>query len=124
MGVFQQTPWVSAALPYRSRSLDNVADHRIESASFVVHISGSYPVTYFRYSGFDWSLLPEGSLVIDVGAGDGSEMFEVAKIAPHLKLMIQDREQTIQEVTTPVRASSIAIVSILELTVRISLDLA
>lgn len=81
-------------------------------------------MTNFRYPGFDWSLLPEGSLVIDVGAGDGSEIFEVAKIAPHLKLMVQDREQTIQEVTTPVRASFIPKSSILELTIRISLDLA
>jgi hypothetical protein len=56
----------------------------------------------FRYPGFDWSSLPEGSLIVDVGGADGTEVFDIAKRAPQVKLMIQDRDQTIQEVTTPV----------------------
>nr|BBF98762.1 O-methyltransferase [Tricholoma matsutake]BBF98763.1 O-methyltransferase [Tricholoma matsutake] len=51
--------------------------------------------------GFDWPSLPEGSLIVDVGGGDGTEVFAIAQIAPHVKLMVQDRDQTIQQVTTP-----------------------
>ena len=125
MGVFQQKPWVFTTLPTCSWSLHDVAASGIKSASLVVHIWVSSPVTNFLYSGFEWSSLPAGSVVVDIGAGDGSEMFEIAQIAPHVKLIVEDREQTIKEVTTPVRAAFIAyIASILELTIYISSDLA
>ncbi|KAF8520309.1 S-adenosyl-L-methionine-dependent methyltransferase [Gautieria morchelliformis] len=53
------------------------------------------------FKGFDWSKLPRDSLVVDLGGGNGSEAFEIAKKAPHLKIIVQDREQTIQQVTVP-----------------------
>ncbi|KAF8870330.1 S-adenosyl-L-methionine-dependent methyltransferase [Infundibulicybe gibba] len=45
------------------------------------------------FKGFDWSGLPESALVVDVGGGNGSQIFEIIKKAPHLKFIVQDREQ-------------------------------
>ncbi|KAF9487241.1 S-adenosyl-L-methionine-dependent methyltransferase [Pleurotus eryngii] len=44
-----------------------------------------------------------GSVVVDVGGGNGSEGFEIAKRAPKVKVIDQDREQTSQNVTMPTR---------------------
>jgi precorrin-6B methylase 2 len=52
--------------------------------------------------GFDWSQLPQDALLVDVGGGNGSESFEIAKKASHIKIIVQDREETIKQVTTPV----------------------
>ena len=41
---------------------------------------------------FEWSKLPEGSLVVDVGGGNGSQMMVIAKNTPKLRFMVQDRE--------------------------------
>ncbi|KAF8887585.1 S-adenosyl-L-methionine-dependent methyltransferase [Infundibulicybe gibba] len=51
--------------------------------------------------GFDWSSLPESSLVVDVGGGNGSETFKIIKKAPHLKFIVQDRERVIQRISIP-----------------------
>jgi hypothetical protein len=37
-----------------------------------------------------------------VGGGNGSESFEIAKKAPHIRIIVQDRDQTIQQVALPV----------------------
>ncbi|KAF4580764.1 hypothetical protein EYR38_003050 [Pleurotus pulmonarius] len=39
--------------------------------------------------------LKPNSVVVDVGGGNGSEGFEIAKRAPKVKVIVQDREQTI-----------------------------
>lgn len=44
--------------------------------------------------GFDWNALPEGSLVVDVGGGVGSQTLTLAKKFPHLNFVIQDTEAT------------------------------
>ncbi|KAF8889653.1 S-adenosyl-L-methionine-dependent methyltransferase [Infundibulicybe gibba] len=54
-----------------------------------------------NFQGFNWSGLPESSLVVDVGGGNGSETFEIIKKAPHLKVIVQDREQVIQHISIP-----------------------
>ncbi|KAF9492857.1 S-adenosyl-L-methionine-dependent methyltransferase [Pleurotus eryngii] len=51
--------------------------------------------------GFEWEQLQPNSVVVDIGGGNGSEGFEIAKRAPKIKVVVQDREQTIQSVTTP-----------------------
>ncbi|EIN04073.1 S-adenosyl-L-methionine-dependent methyltransferase [Punctularia strigosozonata HHB-11173 SS5] len=51
--------------------------------------------------GFDWAQLRAGSLLVDVGGGNGSESYEIAKKAPHLKIIIEDREETVKQVTGP-----------------------
>lgn len=53
-------------------------------------------------SGFEWEKLQPGSVVVDVGGGNGSEEFEIAKREPKVKVIVQDREQTIRNVTMPV----------------------
>lgn len=54
-------------------------------------------------AGFDWLKLPQDSLIVDVGGGNGSESYEIAKKAPHVNIVVQDRDKTIQEVAIPVR---------------------
>ncbi|KAF8889568.1 S-adenosyl-L-methionine-dependent methyltransferase [Infundibulicybe gibba] len=54
-----------------------------------------------NFQGFNWSGLPESSLVVDVGGGNGSETFGIIKKAPHLKVSVQDREQVIQHISIP-----------------------
>ncbi|KAI5119287.1 hypothetical protein M0805_008066 [Coniferiporia weirii] len=45
--------------------------------------------------GFDWASLPAGSKFVDVGAGVGSQSMLLARAHPHLKFVLQDREETI-----------------------------
>ncbi|KAE9386492.1 S-adenosyl-L-methionine-dependent methyltransferase [Gymnopus androsaceus JB14] len=52
-------------------------------------------------SGFDWSKLKKDSYVVDVGGGNGSEALAITKKAPHVKIFVEDLEQTIAQVTTP-----------------------
>lgn len=42
-------------------------------------------------AGFDWSSLPVGGKVIDVGGGVGTVSMELAKTQPKLKFVVQDR---------------------------------
>ncbi|KAJ7730737.1 S-adenosyl-L-methionine-dependent methyltransferase [Mycena metata] len=47
--------------------------------------------------GFNWESYPEGSLVVDVGGGVGSQCLPLAKKYPQLSFVIQDRAPVIQE---------------------------
>ncbi|TFK36398.1 S-adenosyl-L-methionine-dependent methyltransferase [Crucibulum laeve] len=53
------------------------------------------------FKGFGWSSLPENSVVVDVGGGNGSVSFEIAQVAPQIKVVVQDRAQTIENITVP-----------------------
>ncbi|KAF7373613.1 S-adenosyl-L-methionine-dependent methyltransferase [Mycena sanguinolenta] len=46
---------------------------------------------------FNWSSLPENTLIVDVGAGIGSVSFGIAKANPNLRFLIQDKAAVIQE---------------------------
>lgn len=39
--------------------------------------------------GYDWALLPEGSLVVDLGGGHGDAVVAIATKYPHLKFLVQ-----------------------------------
>ncbi|KAF8467041.1 S-adenosyl-L-methionine-dependent methyltransferase [Russula ochroleuca] len=45
--------------------------------------------------GYNWGGLPEGSLVVDVGGGVGSQSLTLAKHHPQLRFVIQDRESVL-----------------------------
>jgi ubiquinone/menaquinone biosynthesis C-methylase UbiE len=47
------------------------------------------------FVGYDWEHLPQGSLVVDVGGGVGSQSFTLAKHHPQLRLVVQDRESVV-----------------------------
>ncbi|TCD62062.1 hypothetical protein EIP91_007521 [Steccherinum ochraceum] len=47
--------------------------------------------------GFDWSALPQGSVVVDVGGGLGGLDLDLAKEHKHLKYIYQDRPQTVEQ---------------------------
>ena len=52
-------------------------------------------------SGFDWSLLPEKSTVVDVGGSHGVACFEIARQHPSLQFIVQDREEIIKAAKVP-----------------------
>jgi len=45
--------------------------------------------------GFDWTSLPTGSLLVDVGGGNGSLSAVIAAHAPQLKIIVEDRDAVI-----------------------------
>ncbi|KAJ7872023.1 S-adenosyl-L-methionine-dependent methyltransferase [Mycena leptocephala] len=47
--------------------------------------------------GFDWKQYPDGSLVVDVGGGIGSQCASLAKHYPQLSFAVQDRSPVIRE---------------------------
>ncbi|THG95611.1 hypothetical protein EW026_g6076 [Hermanssonia centrifuga] len=47
--------------------------------------------------GFDWKALPQGSLIVDVGGGIGSQTHALAKAFDHLSFVVQDRDAVIEE---------------------------
>ena len=48
-------------------------------------------------SGYTWGQLPEGSLVVDVGAGVGSQSLVIAKHHPQLRFVVQDRKAVLRD---------------------------
>ncbi|KAI0278934.1 O-methyltransferase [Russula aff. rugulosa BPL654] len=47
--------------------------------------------------GYAWGQLPEGSLIVDVGGGVGSQSLVVAKDHPQLRFVVQDREAVVRD---------------------------
>ncbi|GAA5864135.1 hypothetical protein JCM8547_005147 [Rhodosporidiobolus lusitaniae] len=47
--------------------------------------------------GFPFSSLPNGALVVDVGSGIGSVSLSLIKSFPHLKIVLQDREEVMEQ---------------------------
>ena len=54
-------------------------------------------LTRTSLSAFPWDTLSENSLVVDVGGGIGSVSVQLADKYPALRIVVQDREQTIAE---------------------------
>ena len=48
-----------------------------------------------NFVGYAWDHLPEGSLVVDVGGGVGSQSFTLAEHHPQLRFIVQDRESVV-----------------------------
>ncbi|KAF7363224.1 S-adenosyl-L-methionine-dependent methyltransferase [Mycena venus] len=51
--------------------------------------------------GFQWSALPEKTLIVDVGGGIGSLSLEIAQVNPHLRFLIQDKQGVIRQAEQP-----------------------
>ncbi|KAM5545248.1 hypothetical protein V8D89_001359 [Ganoderma adspersum] len=45
--------------------------------------------------GFSWEALPQGSVLVDVGGGIGSQSILVAEAHPHIHVVVEDREQVV-----------------------------
>ncbi|KAH9994290.1 S-adenosyl-L-methionine-dependent methyltransferase [Russula vinacea] len=54
---------------------------------------------YAILEGYDWELLPEGSLVVDVGGSVGAQSLTLAKHYQQLRFVIQDRESVLGDAT-------------------------
>jgi ubiquinone/menaquinone biosynthesis C-methylase UbiE len=48
-----------------------------------------------RSAGFDFQTLKKGATVVDVGGGTGGVSLVLAKVAPHLNIIVQDRPEVI-----------------------------
>ena len=44
---------------------------------------------------FSWDALPEGSVLVDIGGGIGATSIIVAENHPHIRVIVEDREQVI-----------------------------
>lgn len=63
------------------------------------------------YPGFEWDTLETNALVVDVGGGIGAQSMTIAKKFPHLRIIVQDREQTVKDAVS-VRISRTVIMRI------------
>lgn len=50
-----------------------------------------------HFAGFDWAGLPAGSKFVDVGGGVGTQAMRLAREFPHLKYVVQDRAEVIEQ---------------------------
>lgn len=48
-------------------------------------------------AGFDWTVLPKNSLVVDVGGGVGSTTLNLLNAHKHLRYIVQDRAPAIKD---------------------------
>ncbi|KAJ7314373.1 S-adenosyl-L-methionine-dependent methyltransferase [Mycena albidolilacea] len=44
---------------------------------------------------YDWNALPKGSVVVDVGGGFGASAKYIAQHAPHLQVIVQDKQEVV-----------------------------
>ena len=51
----------------------------------------------FIFPGFDWSSVPQGGTIVDVGCGIGNVSLEVSRVRPDLKIVLEDRPQVIEK---------------------------
>ncbi|GAA6009288.1 hypothetical protein JCM11491_004258 [Sporobolomyces phaffii] len=51
--------------------------------------------------GFPWSTLPEGSTVCDVAGRTGNISLDIAKAVPHVKFVVQDQQNVIDNMAIP-----------------------
>jgi ubiquinone/menaquinone biosynthesis C-methylase UbiE len=56
-----------------------------------------HDLTFDTSAGYAWGQLPEGSLIVDVGGGLGSQSLLLAKYHPQLRFVVQDREAAIRD---------------------------
>jgi tRNA G46 methylase TrmB len=52
----------------------------------------SYESQYLILIGYDWKDLPDGSLIVDVGGGNGAQIMAIARAFPNLRFVVQDLE--------------------------------
>ena len=74
----------------------------MDGACYTSFLAGLTALHSVRY---DWKSLPEGSVVVDVGGGIGVVTRVLAKAHPHLKFIIQDQLEVIEDglkVSSPV----------------------
>lgn len=48
-------------------------------------------------AGYNWGQFSEDSLIVDVGAGVGTQTIAIAKKYPQLRFVVQDRESVMQD---------------------------
>lgn len=59
-----------------------------------ISAGGAYDVRH-AVDGYPWHLLPENSLIVDVGGGPGHVSMELAKRHPSLRFEVQDLAETV-----------------------------
>ncbi|KAF8172983.1 S-adenosyl-L-methionine-dependent methyltransferase [Mycena galopus ATCC 62051] len=69
--------------------------NRYPVSRFAVAMQGTEPAE-MTLEGYDWSQLPAGSKIVDVGGGIGHLSLTIAKHYPHLRVVNQDLGQPIE----------------------------
>ncbi|KAF8489526.1 S-adenosyl-L-methionine-dependent methyltransferase [Russula emetica] len=74
-------------------------DNRLRLARFGAGMNGIKNMTPPEaiLEGYAWGQLPEGSLIVDIGGGVGSQSLVLANHHPHLRFVIQDRESVVRD---------------------------
>ena len=68
--------------------------HRFTTA--MKHSAERFPPSIYTES-LDWKSLPPDSVVVDVGGGVGKVTYELHKVFPHLKYVVQDLPPVIED---------------------------
>ncbi|KAF7336117.1 O-methyltransferase [Mycena venus] len=83
-----------AAMAEHTRANVGMDAGTAESASPIPFLWVSTPLKY--HIGYDWSQLPAGGKIVDVGGGIGHVSLTIAKNYPHLRVVNQDLGQPIE----------------------------
>ncbi|KAF7296946.1 Methyltransf-2 domain-containing protein [Mycena indigotica] len=70
--------------------------YRRDRFGMAMHSTVSAQSHELIFQGFDWSQLPEGSVIVDVGSGVGSTPLAVAQRYPCHKVVIEDLAETVE----------------------------
>ncbi|KAH9993365.1 O-methyltransferase [Russula vinacea] len=72
-------------------------ENKVRLARFGAGMNGAKNMTPADsiLEGYGWENLPQGSLVVDVGGGVGSQSLVLAQHHPHLRFVVQDRESVV-----------------------------
>jgi ubiquinone/menaquinone biosynthesis C-methylase UbiE len=63
-------------------------------------VSAGFPGSWYQVTempGFDWSVLPAGSVLVDVGGGIGHTSLTIAQRNPTLRIVNQDLEHQVAD---------------------------
>ncbi|KAF8162504.1 S-adenosyl-L-methionine-dependent methyltransferase [Mycena galopus ATCC 62051] len=74
---------------------DNI--NRFKRFGFAMDVSRKLTPPGAILQGFQWSALPEKTLIVDVGGGIGSLSLEIAQVNPHLRFLVQDKLGVIRQ---------------------------
>ncbi|KAJ7617126.1 S-adenosyl-L-methionine-dependent methyltransferase [Roridomyces roridus] len=69
---------------------------RRQRFGFVMDATAAWEPPHTILTGFDWSTLPAGSLVVDVGGGNGNTSMQIARTNPSLRIVVQDLDSAIK----------------------------
>ncbi|KAJ7457536.1 O-methyltransferase [Mycena galericulata] len=71
--------------------------HRVNRFALAMHGTAASEPLELIFNGYDWSQLPDGAVLVDVGGGLGSSSMAIAKKYPSFRVVNQDLAPTIED---------------------------